>query len=244
MRELIAITDVTTMRGGQVCIAGVNRDFKCIRPVLDRGVTVWNLFKDGESIIYPSAKIELDLTPTDIDPPHIEDATFDPESISAKGRFEGKDWETLLRKTSFDSVEEMFDGYLQDRKVAPGTATRSLGTLSGVDILNLSIDDRHDRRTYRMDFQDSTGASYQRFPVNDMAFRAYYEDRISRSRNIQRAESQVLANLRCADRVYLRLGLTRPAEIGGYDETCWSQVTGVYTFTDYLGGKKFTDFDW
>ena len=26
--------------------------------------------------------------------------------------------------------------------------------------------------------------------------------------------------------------------------TCWAQVTGVYIFPDYLGGKKFTDLDW
>ena len=55
---------------------------------------------------------------------------------------------------------------------------------------------------------------------------------------------EAFVRLRYADRAYLRLGLTRPAEVGGYDETCWAQVTGVYTFPDYLGGKKFTDFDW
>ena len=99
-------------------------------------------------------------------------------------------------------------------------------------------------RAYRMDFRDPTGTKYRRFPVNDMAFRAFFEDCISRSRGIRQVESRVLSNLRSADRVYLRLGLTRPTEIGGYDETCWAQVTGVYTFPDYLGGKKFTDFDW
>ena len=26
--------------------------------------------------------------------------------------------------------------------------------------------------------------------------------------------------------------------------TCWAEVTGVYIFPDYLGGKKFTDLDW
>jgi hypothetical protein len=25
--------------------------------------------------------------------------------------------------------------------------------------------------------------------------------------------------------------------------TCWAQVTGVYIFPDYLGGKTFTDLD-
>ena len=199
MRELIVITDVTTMRGGQVCIAGVNRDFKCIRPVLEAGVTVWNLFKDGESIIYPSAKIELDLSSAEIIPPHIEDASFDPETIISKGRFEDRHWETLLQRTSFESVEELFDGHLEDRKVAPGTDTRSLGTISDVEVLSLSIDDRYDRRTYRMDFRDAAGAQYQRFPVNDLAFRAFFEESVSCTPNIRQAEAQVLSNLRDAD---------------------------------------------
>ena len=80
--------------------------------------------------------------------------------------------------------------------------------------------------------------------MNDLVFRAFFEERVSSTPNLRQAEAQALSNLRDADRIYLRLGLTRPAEIGGREETCWAQVTGVYTFPDYLGGRKFTDFDW
>jgi hypothetical protein len=150
----------------------------------------------------------------------------------------------MSTQPSFESVEELFDGHLEDRKVAPGTNTRSLGTLKGVEVEGLSIDDGYGKRTYRMNFWDASGEQYCRFPVNDLVFRAFFEEHISSSISIRQAETQVLSNLRDADRIYLRLGLTRPTEVGGYDEACWAQVTGVYTFPDYLAGRKFTDFDW
>jgi hypothetical protein len=37
--------------------------------------------------------------------------------------------------------------------------------------------------------------------------------------------------------VWLRVGVTRP-----YEGWCWLQVTGIYTFPDYLNGKCFADF--
>ena len=45
--------------------------------------------------------------------------------------------------------------------------------------------------------------------------------------------------LRSVDRIYLRLGLTRP---WGDPEYCWTQVTGIYTFPDYLEGSTFAHF--
>jgi hypothetical protein len=38
-------------------------------------------------------------------------------------------------------------------------------------------------------------------------------------------------------KIWLRLGLTRP-----YEGWCWLQVTGIYTFPDYLMGKCFDYF--
>jgi hypothetical protein len=40
--------------------------------------------------------------------------------------------------------------------------------------------------------------------------------------------------------LYLRIGLAR-----GWDEQpdrCYLQITGIYTFPDYLAGKTFDDF--
>jgi hypothetical protein len=40
--------------------------------------------------------------------------------------------------------------------------------------------------------------------------------------------------------VYLRIGLARGWE--KYPDRCYLQVTGIYSFPDYLGGKTLCDF--
>ncbi len=245
MRELIAITDVTEMWASQVCIAGVTQELDCIRPVVEGGVQIWDLYKDDQPIIFPGAKVWMDFSPAQIAPPHIEDRAFDPQTVEYKDAFKDKHWETLLRKTSHDSVHSIFDGNLNERRVAPGTLTRSLGTISNVRILNLSVDLRHEgegRRVLRMAFKDASDNVYKGFPVNDLAFRGVFKQLLRSYRTVPRAVSSLLERLKKSDRTYLRIGLARPTRIGRYPETCWVQVTGVYTFPDYLDGIKWSAF--
>ena len=244
MRELIAITDVTHMWGDQVCIAGVNKDLKCIRPVIEGGVLVWDLLRGGKPVIFPGAKVEFDLTPTDVTPPHIEDATFDPDTVKSRGTFGELHWEQLLRSICFKSVSEIFDGHLENRNVPPGTNTRSIGTVADVRLNRLEIDDRFERRTLRMDFEDATGKAYARLPVNDLAFLGFFKEQEISALGKGKAELAVMTALTSAQRVYLRVGLARPTEIGDYEEACWARITGVYTFPDNLNGRTFADFDW
>lgn len=244
MRELIAITDVTHMWGDQVCIAGVNKDLRCIRPIVERGVLIWDLLRGGKPVIFPGAKVEFDLTPADITTPHIEDATFDPDSVESRGAFEERHWEQLLRKICFASVAEIFDGHLAERVVPPGANTRSLGTIADVQINRIEVDDRYERRTLRMSFEDATGEAYERLPVNDLAFLGFFREQDNNALGKGKAELAVMTALTSAQRVYLRVGLARPTEIGDYEEACWAQITGVYTFPDYLSGRTFAGFDW
>ena len=244
MRELIAITDVTHMWASQVCIAGVTPQFECVRPVVEGGVQMWDLYKDRTPIIFPGAKVWMDFSPARITPPHVEDRVFDPRSVQFKDAFKGNHWETLLQKTSSESVQAIFDGNLKERRVAPGTRTCSLGTIGAVTILNLDVDVRHDRRTVlRMDFRDASGEVHSGFPVNDLAFRGLFSSLLERHRTKSRASNVLMDSLKQADRVYLRIGLARPTQIGRYPETCWVQVTGVYTFPDYLDGRSWSAFN-
>ena len=185
----------------------------------------------------------MDFSPTHITPPHIEDRTFDPRTIEYKDAFEDRYWETLLRKTSSESVQSIFDGNMKERRVAPGTQTRSLGTIGGVTILGLNVDTRYDRRTVlRIDFEDASGEVHTRFPVNDLAFRRMFSRLMENRQTKSRAADSLMSKLRQADRTYLRVGLARPTRIGRYPETCWVQVTGVYTFPDYLDGRNWSAF--
>ena len=242
MRELLAITDVTHMWEDVVCIAGVTQDFRCIRPVTDGGVRIWCLYKDKKPIIYPGSKVWMDFSEAEINPPHIEDKTFDPLSVEYKDTFSQLHWETLLRRISYGSVQDVFDGNLRERRVQPGTDTRSLGTIKNVDVQNIAAEQRQDRLTFRMDFQDESGDLHQRFPVNDLAFRGLVSNLADQQKSVQRAAEILLRRFKGADRIYLRIGLARPTVIGNYEEACWVQVTGVYTFPDYLNGRTWGDF--
>ena len=225
-----------------VCIAGVNPELECIRPVTDDGVRIWTLYRDGKPAIFPGAKLWFDLSPTETAPPHIEDRTFSPRTVAYKDTFQPRHWETLLRRISYESVQGVFDGYLEERRVAPGAPTRSLGTLRDVTVDNLSAESRYRRIGIRMDFKDAAGVVHTRLPVNDLAFRGFYKSLRSRYRDEDRAARELLQRLKSAARVYLRVGLARPTAIGRYPEACWSQVTGVYTFPDYLEGRTWADF--
>ena len=243
MRKLLAITDVTHMWGDMVCIAGLTEDLQCIRPVVDGGVRIWSLYKSREPVIFPSAKIWMDLTPAEIIPPHIEDQTFDPSSIEFKDRFEPRHWEKLLSMSSLRSVQDIFDGKLADRRVAPGAKTRSLGTIKDVKITDLRADSRYDRIVWRLDFEDESGEVHTRFPVNDLAFRGLAQRLYDKGLNLAGVARTLLERIDQTSRVYLRIGLARPTTVGSYDEACWVQVTGVYTFPDYLNGRIWADFE-
>ncbi len=243
MRKRIVITDLTYMWEDQVCIAGADRDGLCIRPVLQDGVKRHHLFRDGRLQVYPRALVELELSPVELTPPHIEDMRFEPDSLTRVVDCNDSQWERVLNMTCFPSIEEMFDGYVEEgRRVKPGANTRSLGTIYGAQVLKIRIDDSYGRRQLRMDFLDPSGKPYNRLPINDLAFRGYFHKTADELGGEAMAEGALQRAIDSADRVYLRIGLARPTQLGNYPEACWTQVTGVYTFPDYLEGKTFADF--
>ena len=91
---------------------------------------------------------------------------------------------------------------------------------------------------------DKIGQVHSDFPVVDLTHLRNTYTSISDHGSLTSAESKLFRVLKQSQRVYLRIGLARPwCRFPGDDETCWAQVTGVYTFPDYLNGRKFTDFD-
>ena len=242
MRELITITDVTEMSGDQVCIAGVNSKLECIRPVIGGGVRISHLYKDRMPVVFPSASIRLKLSHAEQIPPHIEDFSFDPATIEFCGTLDSDSWEDLLRRSCFKSVHAIFDGKLDHRRVLPGTKTRSLGTTKVDQLLELTHDSRFDKSTLRVDFKDASGVVHQSFPVNDLAFKGAFYRLAHQYEDADRAADRLLDAVSSKEHIYLRIGLARPTTIGQYLEACWVQVTGVYTYPDYLRGKNWSEF--
>ena len=81
------------------------------------------------------------------------------------------------------------------------------------------------------------------FQVNDLAFRGFAQRLYDKGRSLAGVTGALLDRINQANRVYLRIGLARPTTVGSYDEACWVQVTGIYTFPDYLKGRIWADFE-
>ncbi len=246
MRQTIVITDLTQMPNPEgVCVVGVDQHNQCIRPVLTNGVLKRHLYIGDELVIQPRAKIKFDFHRVLIEPPHIEDLGFDPNTIVYEGLCTNTEWGQVLQNSSFSTVDGIYDGLLQKHRwVEPGANTRSIGTLSQVRVTAVKLPEWSGKLRYRLSFIDNAGFPYDNISVSDLAFRELsYAEVKKHGRSPATVSEQITSLLTNTDRIYLRLGLARPwvnpntGNIG-----CWMQVTGIYTFPDYLGGKSFGDF--
>lgn len=245
MRQTIVITDLTQMpEGDQVCVVGINEKGECIRPVCKGGFQKKYLYAGKNVVIRPRARIGFDLTDAKIEPPHIEDRAFNPSFIINHGLCGDADWENILRNSSYARVEDIYNGFLQDGNwVKPGSATRSIATLSKASIANVQVPEWEGKLRYRLSFRDITGNLFD-CPVSDLAFRELIYKKVKRNNHPRLDVSRELTNiLKSVERIYLRLGLAQPFKRSTGDEPrCYLQVTGVHTFPDYLQGKTFADF--
>ncbi len=243
MGKSLVITDLTHMSEDMVCVAGVDRNGACVRPVAEGGVRLHNLYYRGELVVHPRALVSFDLSPAETEPPHTEDALADFSTAARRAVCTEGQWKEILSRDSLPAVEDVFDGHLEEgRRVQPGAPTRSLGTVQGGRIERIHVDDSWGRRQYRADFVDGSGVRYERWPVNDLAFRHMVEASISDLGDEGTAVHQAERLLKSKGSLFLRVGLTRPVRVGNHPLTCWTQITGIYTFPDYLGGKTFNDF--
>ena len=228
----------------EVCVVGVDQRNQCTRPVLTNGVLKSHLYIGDKLAIRPRAKIKFDFYRVLIEPPHIEDLGFEPNSIVYDGLCTDAEWEKVLGDSSFSTVSDIYDGLLREHRwVEPGTNTRSIGTLSQAHVTAVKLPEWSGRLRYRLSFIDNTGFAYD-IPVSDLAFRELsYAEVKKHGRSRAAVSEQITGLLTSADRLYLRLGLARPwinpntGKLG-----CWMQVTGIYSFPDYLEGKSFADF--
>jgi hypothetical protein len=245
MLETLIITDLTQMPdGNQVCVTGINKNNTCIRPVCDTGFLKSYLYINKKLSIKPKAKIGFNLTPNNIKPPHIEDKAFDPNNLVTYGVCNDIEWEQTLKNTSYKKVQDIYNGLLQeDSWVKPGAQTRSIATLSMPNEISVQLTEAFGKLKYRLSFIDFSGTKYD-CPVSDLAFRELSYKRIKKESQPHLTVAQDLTTLlKTTDRIYLRLGLARPFKISPEtDPRCYLQVTGIYTFPDYLKGKTFADF--
>lgn len=242
MKKELVITDLTRMQEGRVCVAGYDHQGRCIRPVLPPpGIHERALYSHGRPIIFPFAVVEYDLLQPTPQPPHTEDYYYDPLSVRFTRQVKAEARQEILTRTLFPSVKAIFQvpiysdvGYY----VKAGEGPRSLGTIQPRQVVTTLHDLSPDGKwQYRLAFIDGEGESF-RLTVTDLAWRYYHDGQRSQGRQPQEISAGVTAALQ-ASQVYLRIGLAR-----GWDKfpgRCFIQITGVYTFPDYLEGRTFAD---
>jgi hypothetical protein len=245
MKQQIAITDLTRMQEPKVCIAGYTRDGTCLRPVIPfQGIGEWFLRKDDRLIIRPFAVVELDLLRHVPKAPHTEDWEIDRfyrRLITSQLPEEKK--LRLLEKTASDSVAGIFGAEIHDDLgfyVQAGDGDRSLGTIRPAEIMGLVCEARAvDKWDYRIVFKDQAAQTY-RLAVTDLTYRHYLDyGRVQLDYPLDDLISR-LTRFFNQYTTFLRIGLARLWE--KYPDRCYLQVTGIYTFPDYLRGRTFTDF--
>ncbi len=246
MQQTVVITDLTQMKDGNyVCITGINESGQCLRPVSEnreKGIPKDLLFYKSKPIIYPKAKVEFDFHPVKLELPHVEDRGFDPSHIVSKGLCSNIEYETILRNNSYIKVVEIYNGLLKEYKyVRPGANTKSIATLARPKIVNINLSPTSVKP--RLSFKDDTGQVFD-CPVSDLTlWNLCYSSVKRHGHAIDKMEGELVSKLQRIDTVYLRLGLARPFKVTPATEPrCYLQVTGIYTFPDYLQGKTFADF--
>lgn len=201
------------------------------------------LFQSGKVICRPFAVVEFDLLRREPEPPHTEDWVIDPAHVKFLNLLPQERRKSLLGRLDDGGVENIFEATIHREPgcyVMAGEGSRSLGTVKAREILNIPYYPKKGGSwDYRIEFVDALGGKY-RLAVTDLAFRLYLDyERIRRKASYNSISSSLLSSLRKAE-VYLRVGLARKWE--KYPDRCFLQVTGVYSFPDYLNGRCFADF--
>lgn len=243
-KKTLLITDVTRMWGNRVCVAGIDSDGNSIRPILmDRHITEDWLYTDGQVIIYPFSWVSFKFLKHRPDNPHSEDWIIDPNFKQDVRRASKAEKRRFLRMYSDENVASIFGAEIQHNPgsyIREGEGNRSLGTVH-VNVIHFfyGIND-FGRWDYRITFMDQAKEQYS-LRVTDLSFRYYCDfmrdkEKVGPDRISNQLQERMISNL-----TFLRIGLARP-NWPEFPHSCFLQITGVYTFPDYLDGRCFADF--
>jgi hypothetical protein len=250
IREML-VTDLTRMGGTRVCVAGyVGNSWEaltCVRPVVPfYGIEEAFLFKGAAPIIRPFAVVKLKFGEREASsPPHTEDWLIDRTYREFCRMLDEDGRRRFLARTATPAISELFGCPILDGAyVMQGTGVQSLGTVRAAALESVRFARREEgedsRYEYRMQFSDEAGGAHN-LPVTDLAFRRFCAQQCVEW-DIDCAEwsNRLTHTLAQADDLFLRIGLAR--QWSKHPDRCYLQVTGVYSFPDYLGSRCFADF--
>ncbi len=240
----VTITDLTRMWAGRICIAGYAQNGHCIRPVTADGLYENWLYDDKKPIILPFSIVEFDLHKSTPQPPHTEDWEIEPTYRARRALITGDHRKRLLLNTHFETVQDIFETPIMQGPgwyVKIGEGKRSLGTIRPKWIFQAQFgrDPDTELPRIRIAFKDWAEQRYN-LNVNDLTLLYYLNHLCATGCSVDEAGEQLTQVLQKSE-TYLRVGLARGDWVK-FPNRCHLQVTGVYTFPDYLNGKCFADF--
>ena len=246
MKRTIVITDLTRMKPPRVCIGGYFWDEgTCVRPIIPhQEITESFLYVENTLVIKPFALVELDFIRPKPDPPHSEDWEIHPTHrrlITNELTDEQK--RDFLNRIVDPSISSIFKATIHDDTyVLYGQGERSLGTIHPKEVIGVEYEPlrTESKWDYRITLSDA-GNHLVRLPVTDLAFRECCEARL-RGGTTHTAIALSLKNLFNDPETYtfIRVGLAR-RWARRFPDRCYIQITGIYTFPDYLQGRNFAD---
>ncbi|HSH80453.1 MAG TPA: hypothetical protein VLA19_18145 [Herpetosiphonaceae bacterium] len=244
MKARLTVTDLTRMRGDRVCVGGCLDDGTCVRPVFaSDGLREDWLYARGQVVIQPFAVVEFDFHEKVPRPPHTEDRKIDRIYRVRRVMLNPNERRALLLRILDHSVDTIFGTKIHREPgwyVQAGEGDRSLGTVQPRAIHALDIKCRTwSRFDYHVSFTDQCGEDYH-LKVTDLAFQYFLHDLLSvQHLSPEEVAAQIVDAWSKRD-TFFRIGLARGWE--KYPDRCYLQLTGIYTFPDYLDGRCFADF--
>lgn len=224
MQEII-ITDLTRFSTKEkVCTAGINLTTgECIRPmpyILES--------KRQELNLHPGAILRGHLTKTQIIQPHIEDHNY--TNLEHLGSCTEEQFRRALDISLKNDIRSGFDN-----KLPAGEKYIPKNTPPNSSIITIKIhpnrfeiiEDGYKPGKIKANLTDASGNSFRYLPITDLDFHDHAIDKNSRNELME-----LNAFIHQQEELYLRIGLSRPFQIGGRDGY-WLQVNGIYTFPNF-----------
>jgi hypothetical protein len=95
------------------------------------------------------------------------------------------------------------------------------------------VDEGYNEGTLKLRFEDASGRIYHRFPITDLGFHEFAQDRNNAGKLMELNDW-----IHGQDEVYLRIGLSGVFQPPGKKSAYWMQANGIYTFPDAPPGIR------
>ena len=232
----IIVTDVTNMKGGHVCIAGIEPNTStCVRPQKNvNGNRYLTYFEAKEKNIQPGSILRGNFVRANNPPqiPHVEDFLF--SRLSLVGVASAADFHAVLEDSARPTVEAAFGRATNQKWFAENQPPQcSIATLKLTQILNrlrFFVDERNGKQAIKAHIVDGSGVQLQYLPIKDRRMEDHTRDILGGDYGARRLMN-FYANHK---EVYLRLGIGRAWAPQGETPKHWLQINGIYSFPSYM----------